>query len=204
MENNNRNAIEKVLTKLGIEQPNVISDILRIENLIEFEKRHALSFPNEYKEFILSFDEIFFENEIEFKPIKPSPLTTHEGKQYFDSFYGLNSLSEQIECYESRIPNCLIPIGECPGGNLICLGVKEVALGKIYFWNHENELRAKLLVGEDEPINDINLYWNNLHLVADTFMDFLNKLKINQDNVVDGDIDVEDVELWLDDDLIDN
>lgn len=202
MGNNNRNVIKKVLTKLGIEQPNVISDNLRSNNLIEIEKKYALSIPNEYKEFILSYDEVFFENEIEFKPIEPSPLTTNEGKQYFDGFYGLNSLSEQIECYESRMPNCLIPIGECPGGNLICLGVKEAALGKIYFWNHENELRAKIMVGENKLTDEINLYWDNLYLVSDTFIDFLDKLEISQDTFENGDVD--DVELWLDDDLLDD
>lgn len=198
MENNNRNEIKKVLTKLGIEQAKDTSDNLRSRIIIEIERRYALSIPNEYKEFLLSYDEVFFENEIEFKPIEPSPLTTNEGKQFFDGFYGLNSLSEEIECYESRIPNSIIPIGECPGGNLICLGVKGITLGKIFFWNHENELRAKLMVGENILTDENNLYWDNLYLVSDTFIDFLNRLEISQDTFKD--MDVDDVELWLDDD----
>lgn len=202
----NRSKIIKILFKLGIEQPRVPFHNLR-KILINIEKKYDIFIPNEYKEFTLSYDGAFFENEIEFKPIEPSLSTTKEEKQSFDGFYGLNSrdnIIKQIERYENRMPNCLIPIGECPGGNLICLGVKEVALGKIYFWDHENELEAKLMVGKDIGINNINLYWDNLYLVSETFIDFLKKLEISQNNLENGDIDINDIEIWLDDDLLDD
>ncbi|WP_407701326.1 SMI1/KNR4 family protein [Virgibacillus dakarensis] len=84
--------------------------------------------PNEYKEFVKGYGETFFEEDVSFKPLEPSPTITKDGKQYFDGFYGLmgeNNIIQQIDDYEYRIPGSLIPIGECPGGNLICIGVNE-------------------------------------------------------------------------------
>ncbi|MCP3742657.1 SMI1/KNR4 family protein [Rossellomorea sp. BNER] len=207
MKNNYKSQIKKSLSKLGIEPQEVLSDTYRSENLNNIDKKYDIFIPNEFKEFLLIYNEVFFDNEVRFKPIESSPWTTTEGTQYFEGFYGLSgqdNISEQIECYENQIPNCLIPIGECPAGNLICLGVKEDTFGKIYFWDHENELQAKLMVGKDIVTNDINLYWDNLYLVSESFLDFLNKLEICQNTSVDQKIDVDDVELFLDDDLLDD
>jgi len=100
------------------------------------------------------------------------------------------------------MPDCLIPIGKCPGGNLICIGVKEPVLGKVFFWYHENEALAKLMINNNPP-KDINLYWDNLFLVSNTFIDFLRLLSINdKDNKEDEVYDVQDIELLLDDDLL--
>ena len=54
------------------------------------------------------------------------------------------------------------------------------------------------MVGVNILTDEINLYWDNLYLVSDTFIDFLNRLEISQDTFKDMDLD--DVELWLDDD----
>ncbi|WP_052416516.1 SMI1/KNR4 family protein [Paenibacillus sp. FSL R5-0912] len=200
MESSIRNEIINLLTKLGVEKSSIITDNSRSQALLEFEKRYAFTFPEEYKEFLLSFDEVFFDNMIVFKPVEASPLTKSDGQQYFDGFYGLDGLSEQIESYEERIPHNLIPIGECPGGNLICLGVKDATIGKIYFWNHENEFTAKLILGKDSGINDIDNYWDNMYCAANGFIEFLINMNISQDTIESGDIG--DVEIWLDDDLL--
>jgi len=67
---------------------------------------------------------------------------------------------------------------------------------------HENEYNAMLMIREASTRRNINLYWDNLYLVADTFISFLDNLKINQDNFEEEDI--ENVEIWLDDDLLDD
>lgn len=59
-----------------------------------------------------------------------------------------------------------------------------------------------LMIREASTRRNINLYWDNLYLVADTFISFLDNLKINQDNFEEEDI--ENVEIWLDDDLLDD
>ncbi|WP_106498329.1 SMI1/KNR4 family protein [Lentibacillus sp. Marseille-P4043] len=198
--------IINVLTKLGVNQPAISFKNLRREHLKALEKKYNIVIPKEYKEFLESYDETFFEKEIIYKPIEPSPVMTKEGKQYFDGFYGLmseNNINQQIESYENRIPGNLVPIGECPAGNLICIGVNEPVFGKIYFWNHENELEAKLMIGEKADIENIDSYWDNVYLISESFVDFLNNLEI-EDEFENEDVDVEEVDLWLDDDLMDD
>lgn len=166
---------------------------------MKLEQKLTLALPEQYREYLMNFDEVFFDNEIEFTPIEANPWTTSEGKQSFDEFYGLDDLYKHLDLYQDRMPNDLIPIGECPGGNLICLGVKGSILDKVYFWDHENEYTARVMIEEVAPTKDINLYWDNLYFVADTLIGFLHTLEISQD---DYDEELDDVELWLDDDLL--
>lgn len=161
---------------------------------------YDINIPKDYREFLLNYDETFFENKVTYKPLEISPWTS----QVFEGFYGLageNNLFDQIEGYLNRMPNCMIPIGESPGGNLICIGVKEGFMGKVFFWNHENEREAKKMVGIEVSSDDINSYWDNIHLVSETFLGFLCGLEIINET---ENIDVDEVELWLDDGLLDD
>jgi hypothetical protein len=65
------------------------------------------------------------------------------------------------DTFSHRMPRDLLPIGEDPGGNQICLGIAGDVRGKIYFWDHERE------AGGD---------WSNVDLVADSFDAFLRGL----------------------------
>lgn len=171
--------IKKALAKLEHSQSSATQ--VRDKSITAFEKMHGVALPKEYREFLLISHDGFFDNIIEFTPKNSAPRTTSDAVQYFDGFYGINELNEQIDRYGSRMPASLLPIGECPGGNLICLGVKEDVVGNIFYWNHENELEAKLILGLDTSTEDIDLYWENLYLVSDTFMDFLHGLEIVPD-----------------------
>jgi len=132
---------------------------------------------------------VFFDNILDFKRVDNSPLTMNDGTAYIDGLLDLNGVIEATHDYAGRIPNSLIPIGDGLGGDLICIGVGENVFGKIYFWDHENELVAKLMVGIDTPTEDIDLYWDNISLVSHTFMDFLNGLEISQDTDDDTNVD---------------
>lgn len=46
-----------------------------------------------------------------------------------------NGLNYRIDFYSSILPSGFYPLGDCPGGNQIC--VKE-STGEIYFWWHES------------------------------------------------------------------
>jgi len=73
-------------------------------------------------------------------------------------------------------------------------------LGFVYLWNHEEELEAIKMITNSEE--DINNYFHNLELLNNSFMDFLNSLQINKNNEEENSIDLDDVEIWLDDDLL--
>lgn len=80
-------------------------------------------------------------------------------------FFGIHNgehdeLGRNIELLDGRLPNGFIPIGDDPGGNLICLGTNETYYDKIYFWDHEEEH------------GDIS----NMYLLANDIYEFLKKL----------------------------
>jgi hypothetical protein len=117
--------------------------------------------------------------------------TTDGESQYIDvDFFGgldddgANSLRYCLACYRNRIPKELIWITSDPFGNAICLGVFGDARGKVYWWDHDNEM-----------IGGYGTYWDgslaesdNVELLADSFADFVAGLT---DSVDDGEFDVE-------------
>lgn len=196
--------IENKLNALNIKKQEFTSLSSRENQVKKLEKMYDIYIPKDYKEFLLNYEETFFENEVTYKTIETSPWTTKEGTQVFEGFYGVsseNNLSDQIKGYLNRMPDCMIPIGESPGGNIICIGVKESVIGKVYFWNHENEREAKIMAGIEVASDDINSYWKNIHLVSESFLGFLSGLKLNNETEK---MDVDGVELWLDDELLDD
>lgn len=204
MRNNYIDQIENKLNTLNIKKQEVFSLSSRENQIKKIETMYDINIPKDYREFLHNYDETFFENEVTYKPIETSPWTTKEGTQVFEGFYGVtseNNLSDQIKGYLNRMPDCMIPIGESPGGNVICIGVRGSYIGKVYFWNHENEREAKIMAEIDVASDDINSYWENIHLVSETFLGFISGLELINET---ENIDLDDVELWLDDDLLDD
>jgi len=64
--------------------------------------------------------------------------------------------------YLSRIPRESITIATDPGGNQICYIVSGDNAGKIYFWDHEEEVKE----GEKPG-------FENMTLIAESFEEFL-------------------------------
>jgi hypothetical protein len=88
-------------------------------------------------------------------------------------FFGINlektrfNILGVIEEGFSEFPSGVIPIGEDPGGNYICLNLNEgIDYGKVYFYDHEVE-------NEDD---EGNITWDNMYLVADSFKAFIELL----------------------------
>lgn len=75
-----------------------------------------------------------------------------------------------LKTYRNRIPDNTFPIAYDSFGNLILISVKNADRGKIYFWDHERE-------AGDGEIPD----YSNLTLIADSFDDFINNLKSEED-----------------------
>ncbi|WP_236347706.1 SMI1/KNR4 family protein, partial [Paenibacillus plantiphilus] len=71
-----------------------------------------------------------------------------------------NQLERYLDIFKGRIPKGFIPIGDDPGGNMICLGMDGKYRERIYFWDHEEEC-------ED---------MSNMYFLADDIYEFLNRL----------------------------
>jgi hypothetical protein len=112
----------------------------------------------------------------------PSYVTT-EGLSIIRSFYGKtqqagpSGLQQQINVFQGRIPETMIPIAGDGGAGQICLGIKGDDLGKVFYWDMANEPLDEETYLEDygEPM-PAEAKRQNVHLVADSFDEFLDQL----------------------------
>ncbi len=141
------------------------------QQINELEMHLDISLPDDYKKFLL-----------EWNGGKPTPdrfsipgwsnkssvvnrfLAVHAGKH--------SNLQKKIEVYEDRLPRELIPIAEDPFGNLICLGLGGNRLGRIYFWDHEDEL-------DDEGLSRLD--FSNVYELAESLKQFTDSLRPRAD-----------------------
>ncbi|WP_040214222.1 SMI1/KNR4 family protein [Clostridium polynesiense] len=161
------------------------------DEIIKIEKKYNITLPVEYKLFVLKYGNSYTKDNIYYTAIEKSPWTPEDGFDSLGFFYGLENdrkdLRKMIEAYLGRIPDNLIPIADCDGGNELCIGVMGHSKGKVYFWNHENQNILK------------KGHIKNLYLVAESFTDFIMSFEVHERI---SKIDLDDVEIWLDDDLL--
>lgn len=141
--------------------------MLSEEALRAFEERLGIILPEQYRHFLLvhnggeaSPDVFKIRNE-------QGPYTDSVVRCFFSigDVPNYRSFEWHYNLYkieEDRLPHNMIPIADDPGGNLICISTVGTDAGAVYFWNHEEET---------EPPSDANL-----HLIADTFQEFLGAL----------------------------
>ena len=140
---------------------------LTSEQLFEFEQKHNLKLPDDYRSFLLKYNggrpnpEIidfiqYGENQSD---IVNYLCGIHDGEYWA-------SLEWHMESLNNRGPAGFVPFGYDPGGNIYLLGVIAEHFGKVYFWDHENES----MLYDKEPD------FENISIIADSFSEFLNKL----------------------------
>ncbi|MRG98460.1 SMI1/KNR4 family protein [Polyangium spumosum] len=135
--------------------------------IAQFETRQKLSLPDEYKAFLLKYNGGM-----------PTPNGFaipgwHGQESSLGVFYGIHehpdySLDGACETYEERVPADLIPIGTDAFGNNVCMGWKGKRRGKVYFWDHEDELDEHGRFRQD---------YGNVYPLANSLTEFLNNLR---------------------------
>jgi hypothetical protein len=142
-------------------------------------------FPSDYKTFLVKYGGSSFDTNAYYKPKVKSHWTPEDGYDSIDEFYGFageNSISKMLKRYFGRMPDALVPIADDGGGNQICICCKGESEGKIYFWDHENELEAnKMLKPHIFKEVNVNEYWENIYLVDDSFADFIMGFEIREE-----------------------
>jgi len=136
--------------------------------LVQVEEKIGIRLPEQYRRFLLKYNggqpiPASFHYKTEAGPYSGSMvdwfLAIYDGEyNNFESWF------ELCKGEQPRVPANLVPIAHDPGGNLICISVSGSDQGAVYFWDHENE-------AEDEPD------YRNVHLIDDTFDEFLAHLK---------------------------
>lgn len=149
----------------------------------DLEAATGSDFPKDYKYFLEKYKNgVAFDKNIAYIPDVHSPWAAkNTGWQSLDFLYGLNdgrgSVKEAFEKYQDRIPEKYIPIAEAPGGNVIVISCREQSHGKVFFWDHEGETKAKI---EDEVAS-------NMYLIKNGFADFVDSLFEKKDVEPDDD-----------------
>ncbi len=144
------------------------------EDLDAVESRYHLQLPADYREFLLTSnggkpDRCLFR----FKGKSAYTECIH----YFLAMSDDNpniSFDDHFKTYkddEKRLPDAVIPVAFDPGGNLICLAVNGKKAGTVYFWDHEEERSSPRAVERGK----------NLAVIADSFQEFIDDLKAEED-----------------------
>lgn len=132
------------------------------EILARFEKRVGSTLPLQYREFLLKHnggepEPAYFEiSESQGDSHLHHVLGLHDGPDYL-------RLDRHYEGYLHRMPASIIPIAGDDAGNAICIGIRGLHIGKVFFWDHEREAED----GES---------WENVTEIASTFQAFLDGL----------------------------
>lgn len=149
--------------------------------------------PEPYRTFLATYGASMFGGAspdnpyVEFRPLEPLPPQFQGGNGLLASFYGAEreeddmlGLGARIRYYSGRMPESIIPIGDS-WGSQICLGIKGDEAGKVYFWDEQNEPQDEKEYLEDfgEP-RPPEVTFQNVHLIADSFEDFLRRLEVGE------------------------
>jgi hypothetical protein len=135
-----------------------------------------------HRHLLLAFGAFGFIKSLIINPLSDHPRICDCGLNIFfgsaaDEFRGL---LRQAKLYSNRLPDTLTPIANNVFGDLICLGINDMESGKVYFWDHENELdwgEYRATYGQDIAVPRALVY-QNVHVVASSFDDLLLRLRI--------------------------
>ena len=120
-------------------------------DVMHFEMGLAAVLPDDYRAFLLRFN-----------GGSPEPSGFRGGAEVLSGFFGFCQKHHCLLCnyyvHRQILPQGVIPIGDDPAGNLICLSVSKQTIGRVYFWDHE--------VGDASGLSDL----------AESFTAFLESL----------------------------
>ena len=143
------------------------NNLINEQDIKYFENRFNVNLPIAYRNFLLQFNggdpepHLFAEN-IELGYLVVNELYGIKAQEKY------NDLEHKLEIYDGRVSNNFIAIGGDPGGNQFCIGISGDFTGKIFFWDHEEE------VDEDDFVD--NVLPENMYLLADDFSIFIDQL----------------------------
>ncbi|MBO1580121.1 hypothetical protein J4P91_10815 [Bacillus sp. XF8] len=100
-----------------------------------------ISLSAEYKVLLSEYSKYVLKDNFYFRVPEKWPWISEDGYEEVEIFYGLNSseidLRVKIEQYDILITWGMIPIGNLPGENQLCLGIKGEGKDKIFIWDYE-------------------------------------------------------------------
>lgn len=159
------------------------------EEIVAIEISLSVRLPSEYRSLLLRYGASAFKEYIDYRPLVPFPLDLYPtGMGHFSLFYGSQEsasrgygLRQRIDYFAGRVPSTLIPIADNGMGDQICLCINGGQAGQVFLWDLQAEPPSAEdddLEDDGESMPDADMY-SNIRLIADSFMDFLNRLEIS-------------------------
>lgn len=140
---------------------------ISLKQIEDFADRQGLTLPPSYKEFLLDTNggepmpnEFEVPNWLGESSMVQAFFGIHDGEN--------NNLAAKIDMFKNRLPQGFVPIASDPAGNLLCLGTNGDDEGRIYFWDHEEELDDDGLSKKD---------FSNMYRIANNINEFLAELR---------------------------
>ena len=132
-------------------------------DLVKYEQEINARFPTDFREFLVKHNGGI---------PNPSAFTVDmkgfKNRTRLRRLLGIGDENEEsfknfMRVYRHRIPTDFLPIGLEISGGLVCIAIRDVNYGNVYFWDHNWE-------AEEEPD------YSNVYLLADSFSSFLDQL----------------------------
>lgn len=145
------------------------------EEIVDLERMISTQLPFDFKEFLKAHNGGYVQRYISF----PIDDDQQDDKGLLQEFYylkpkrsyrDLGDIRNILSVYKDRMPRHFVPFASDPGGNQLCLSVREKDYGTIYFWAHEEEEDYE----EDDGTADT---YPGIYVVARNFTDFLEQLQ---------------------------
>ena len=145
--------------------------------------------PDDYREFAQTYGAASFRQLVQFRLTNPSPIfagvagrrvETAPFAHFYGSDAGGHALAKRLRLFNGRMPDTLIPIADDGGGNQICLGVAGAQLGKVYYWDHDNEWDEDDYEAEHGTDMPAEVRFQNVYLVSDSFEEFIGRLEATE------------------------
>jgi hypothetical protein len=140
-------------------------DRISKDQLAQLEADLGVSFPEDYRTFLLKFNAGYWSHRVRARVLHPT-WCVHEFVPRYnlgiipDEEFKYCDMRETVDDFSGRVPNSFLPIMLAEGSNPICMEMGKENSGKIYFWDRDHE-------GTDD---------NLVYLVADSFIEFLSCL----------------------------
>jgi hypothetical protein len=140
----------------------------------------GVDLPELYKRFATTFGLCYFTRAILVEYTEYIPRTGRTDGAYVGVFYGgsrdsspyRRGLYDMRECYFDSMPETITPIANDDYGNQFCIGVAGSEFGKVFFWDHDEQIEFD---DSRQPDGSVprEVLFRNVYLVADSFLDFL-------------------------------
>lgn len=166
--------LEEILDKEVVINDNVLS----VNEICNFENKFQIQLPEEYKDFLRDYVEVYVNDNYKFQMSEKSTITPNDGFESMDYLYSADFILK-AEQFFSNYGKEMIPIGEA-SGDIICMGIQGERYGKVYYFYHENESIEQ-----------------NYYLIAESFNEFI----LSFEKWVEDIINLDEIEIELDDDL---